>query len=213
MARNPRITLPVQTKLGLIVSYSELETHLADAEVRGRVWLVERAHDASRAGKVPGDFDILDLHSAMFGLVFEWAGKTRIEDVGPGWKVPVHWTDVAAQLRNLGLDAAVRRPGDSADLADVAKFIAWFHHRFQFLHPFQDTNGRTGRVLDHYLLWVSFSLVGADLAHSPQIEYFPSPAHENAYYEGLDEADSGAIEKLEAFYVERVSAAFSEPGG
>lgn len=212
MARNPRITMPIQTKLGVISSYPVLEAHLAEAEVQGRVWLIERAHDQSHAGKVPADFDILDLHAVMFGRVFEWAGKTRTEDVGPGWKVPVHWTDVAAQLRNLGLDAVVRRPGESASLADLAKFIAWFHHRFQFVHPFRDTNGRTGRVLDHYLLWVSFSLVGLDLAHSPQIEYFPTPAHEDAYYQGLDEADRGAVAKLEAFYVERVSAAFGEPG-
>jgi len=30
------------------------------------------------------------------------------------------------------------------DTADVANVIADAHHRFQWIHPFKDTNGRTG---------------------------------------------------------------------
>lgn len=44
------------------------------------------------------------------------------------------------------------------DTADVAHVIADAHHRFQWIHQFEDTNGRTGRVLDHYILRVTFGL-------------------------------------------------------
>jgi Fic family protein len=40
------------------------------------------------------------------------------------------------------------------DTEAVANVMADAHHRFQMIHPFKDTNGRTGRVLDHYVLWV-----------------------------------------------------------
>ena len=61
-------------------------------------------------------------------------------------------TDPATSL-SLDLAAWI---GDAAtmDTADVANVIA-DAHRFQLIYPFQDTNGRTGRVLEHYILWVS----------------------------------------------------------
>lgn len=30
--------------------------------------------------------------------------------------------------------------------------LAWFQHRFVFIHPFQDYNGRTARMLTIYIL-------------------------------------------------------------
>ena len=145
---------------------------------------------SSTQGTKPTDHDILDLHAAMFGDFLDWAGTTRRDDRGPGGRVAVSWADVRIQLRNLALDLAAW-VGDPAtmDTADVANVIADAHHRFQLIHPFKDTDGRTGRVLDHYILWVTFGLHADSLETSPSIEFFPTESHENEYYEGLLEAD------------------------
>lgn len=157
----------------------------------------------------PSDFDILDLHRAMFGEFLPWAGTTRQDDRGPGGKVPVPWHRVRLELRNLTDDLAAWVGALGAiDVEAMATVIADAHHRFEWVHPFQDTNGRTGRVLDHQLLWVTFELHGATLETSPTIEYFPTPDHEDAYYEGLAAADAGRPERLRAFYLERLVAAF-----
>jgi hypothetical protein len=108
------------------------------------------------------------------------------------------WSDLAHWV------LAVERP----ELANVASVVADAHHRFQWIHPFQDTNGRTGRVLDHYILWVTFGLHGSTRETSPVIEYFPTEREENDYYEGLSEAYLGRPERLHSFYVRRLVALF-----
>ena len=94
------------------------------------------------------------------------------------------------------------------EVPKIAEVVADFHHRFQWIHPFRDTNGRTGRVIDTYVLWVTFGLAGSDLASSPVIEPFPTERHEDEYYEGLAEADVGSKARLRAYYVDRIVAAF-----
>lgn len=94
--------------------------------------------------------------------------------------------------------------------ADVANVIADAHHRFQLIHPFKDTNGRTGRVLDHYILWLTFELHADSLETSPSIEYFPTESHEHEYYEGLLEGDLDRPERFRAFYLGRLLALFDD---
>ncbi len=65
-------------------------------------------------------------------------------------------------------------------------------------------------MIDHYLLWVSFELYADTLRTSPTIEYFPTTAHEDEYYDGLGEADLGRPDRLRAYYAERLIAAFED---
>lgn len=212
MARQGRRTEPLETLDGVVESYSEIEELLSNGEMKGRRWVFDRAQSGEHAGTKPTDHDILDLHGAMFGDFLEWAGTTRRDDRGPGGRIAVSWPDVRIQLRNLTLDLAAWI-GDSAtmDTADVANVVADVHHRFQLIHPFKDTNGRTGRVLDHYILWVTFGLHADSLETSPSIEYFPTESHEDEYYEGLLEADLDRPERIRAFYLERLLALFDDP--
>jgi Fic/DOC family len=153
---------------------------------------------------------MLDLHRAMFADVFAWAGTTRLEDRGPGGNVPVPWPQVRVALRQFADDLRVwvRSAGRNASLEEVADVVARAHFRFQWVHPFHDTNGRTGRVLDHYLLWVSFGLAGPFFDTTPTLEYAPTAAIGSAYYEGLRAADGHDTEPLRAYYVGRLIDAF-----
>jgi hypothetical protein len=211
VARQGRRTEPLETLHGVVADYAEIEELLSDGEMKGRRWVFDRAQSGEYGGSKPTDHDVLDLHRVMFGDFLEWAGTTRRDDRGPGGRVSLSWPDVRLQLRNLGLDLAAWI-GDTAtmDTEALANVIADTHHRFQWIHPFPDTNGRTGRVLDHYILWVTFGLHSDALETSPVIEYFPSEHHEDEYYEGLLEADLDRPERIRAFYLERLLALFDD---
>jgi hypothetical protein len=209
MARQRRHTEPLETLHGVLTSYEEIERQLVDGDWRARAWVFERARASARL-ETPRDVDVLALHRAMFSHVLPWAGELRKDDRGPGGKVPVAWWDVPVELRKLGddlraqVDALAPDPG----VPEIASILTNAHHRFQWIHPFRDTNGRTGRVLDAYLLWVTFGLAGPDLASSAIIEPFPTEAAEDDYYEGLQEADARKPERLRRYYEERLIAAF-----
>ena len=104
VARQGRRTEPLETRHGVVESYTEIEELLSNGEMRGRRWVLNRAQSVEHAGTKPTDHDILDLHGAMFGDFIEWAGTTRRDDRGPGGRVAVSWPDVRIQLRNLTLD-------------------------------------------------------------------------------------------------------------
>jgi hypothetical protein len=123
--------------------------------------------------------------------------------------VHVAFLRVREELRKLADDFGYWLAALGADppLVAVASVIADTHHRFQWIHPFVDTNGRTGRVLDHFLLWSSFDLMSLSRETSPTIAYSPDEPHETDYYEGLLEADLGRPGRLRAYYAERIENA------
>lgn len=212
MARQRRRTEPVETLHGVLVAYDEIEAFLSAGELSGRRWVLDQAL-ACPSGRTPSDTDILDLHSAMFRSVFAWAGTPRDTERGPGGSVNVRPWEVRAELRKLSDDLPfwISAIGAEPDVAAIAGIVADVHHKFQWIHPFHDTNGRTGRVLDHYLLWVTFGLGKETLEESLSIDYFPTLEHEDTYYNGLCEADNYRPDPLRAFYTERLEALFDAP--
>jgi fido (protein-threonine AMPylation protein) len=209
VARQRRHTEPLKTLRGTLTDYAEIDRFLLDGEFKGRSWIFERSQAAPLLSTYD-DHDIRALHRVMFGDILEWAGEFRTDERGPGGQVFIPWYHVAVAVRtftdNLGAWVAALSPDPV--LEELAGVMASAHHEFQRIHPFRDTNGRTGRVLDLYLLWVTFGLKKDSVASSPTIEPFPTAAEEDAYYEGLREADNHRPERLRNYYCERLAAVF-----
>ena len=94
--------------------------------------------------KVINDASILEHHKLLLtGIKDEWAGRFRS---GKEWvRVGAHIganPDFVEQLVKE-LIASYNKPGDDYFLDK----IAWFHAEFETIHPFNDGNGRLGRVL------------------------------------------------------------------
>lgn len=100
---------------------------------------------------------IRNLHKEGFEFIFpDWAGKFRTIDVTVGEYEPSHYSKVPALVRSLCDDLEERlkhmpRPENEEFLARVISLLAWFQHRFVWIHPFNDYNGRVARLLTNLL--------------------------------------------------------------
>jgi Fic-DOC domain mobile mystery protein B len=85
-----------------------------------------------------------NLHKAMFGDVWEWAGTYRLTDPNIGCR----WQDIVANVHACvgDVDYWVREATYTPDEIAVR-----LHHRLVLIHPFPNGNGRHTRQAANYL--------------------------------------------------------------
>lgn len=101
---------------------------------------------------------ICDVHRIGFGFIFpDWAGKFRTIDVTVGEYEPPHYSLIPELVKNMCDDLSERlkhlpssKSGEKF-LTEVIELLAWFQHRFVWIHPFKDYNGRVARLLTNLL--------------------------------------------------------------
>ncbi|KKT49634.1 MAG: Helicase-like protein [Candidatus Collierbacteria bacterium GW2011_GWC2_44_18] len=137
---------------------------------------------------------ILRVHNTAFGWIFpEWAGKYRSIRVEFSGKEPVLPHQIPEQILNLCADLNERlnnlNKNDEAYIENVVSLLAWFQHRFVWIHPFQDYNGRVARMITIQIL------LRMEL---PPIEIkAESNTDRQKYLNAMYSADEGNYEKLE----------------
>ena len=92
-------------------------------------------------------------------------------------------------------------------LDEIVTLLAWAHHRFVWIHPFQDYNGRIGRILSNIILL---------LLKLPPIELkIETASGRRRYIEALHQADHHSYEKLEVLFKKALIEAVNsiEKGG
>lgn len=97
---------------------------------------------------------ILKIHELAFVWIFpDWAGKYRTIRVEySGKEAPLPHL-VPTLITNLCLDLDQRINYLNKDnIENIIELLAWFQHRFVWIHPFQDYNGRLARMLTTYIL-------------------------------------------------------------
>ncbi len=97
---------------------------------------------------------ILDIHKKSFGWIFpKWAGKFRIIEVEVSNHQPPNFYKVPALMKQFCDDLNERlkyippRTEVEKYLKEIISLTAWTQHRFVWIHPFNDYNGRTARLL------------------------------------------------------------------
>lgn len=146
------------------------------------------------------------VHNIGFGWIFpEMGGKCRTIDVQVSQHTPPKYYTVPQLMKNFCDDIQERLKNIPSSINEEGYFdslielLAWTHHRFLWIHPFQDYNGRIGRLL------MNIILLNLDL---PAIELkVETPAGRKRYIKALQSADKYNLEPLKKLIREAIEEA------
>lgn len=150
------------------------------------------------------------VHKIGFGWIFpEMGGKFRKIEVTVSKHKPPRAHLVSQLMQDFTEDLKIRfKHLPSLDrqnfLEELTDLLAWSHHRFLWIHPFVDYNGRMGRLL------INIILLNLNL---PPIELKVETKRGRAtYVKALHAADQGYynyLKKLVQFALEEAAKEFS----
>lgn len=138
---------------------------------------------------------VCKLHSVAYGWIFpKWTGKFRKIQVTFSDKEAPQYFWVPELVANLCKDLAERLknlPSKESEkfILGVVALLAWFQHRFVFIHPFQDYNGRTARMLT-ILILLKLNLPPIELRAQKETD-------RKQYLTAMQKADKGDYSLLE----------------
>lgn len=148
---------------------------------------------------------IAKIHKEAFGWIFPtWAGKYRLIRVEFSGKEPVLPYQIPELILNLCADLKERLnnldKNDELYIEKIVSLLAWFQHRFVWIHPFQDYNGRIARMLT-ILILLKLDLPPIEIRAEGDID-------RQKYLEAMYAADDGNYEKLEKLIESALNESF-----
>lgn len=176
------------------------QSQLITLELEGTKKGLEYISTLIKAGKnAPITPDLIcKLHAISFSWIFpKWAGKYRNiqvtfsgKEAPPYYRIPELMVILCKNLKER-LRHLPKADDEEKFIIKVVELLAWFQHRFVFIHPFQDYNGRTARML------TTFTLLQLNL---PPIELKAETKKDRKQYltamQKADEEDFVFLEKL-----------------
>jgi len=188
-----------QTKFGILPREKVLEM-----EVLGtRNGLLFLNSTIKLSSKLTSDF-IKEIHKISFSdILMEEAGKFRTVQVTYSGNEAPHFSKIPELIKTLCEDiefglSQLPITNNEEYIGRVVEVLAHFQHRFVYIHPFVDYNGRTSRMFTSYILM---------RLHLPIIEIQTEQEKQrSAYIQALQKADGGDYSDLE----EIISSALNE---
>ena len=138
---------------------------------------------------------IKEVHKIGFSdILMEEAGKFRTVQVTYSGNEAPQFSKIPELIKTLCDDtefalSQLPKPDEEEYIERVVELLAQFQHRFVFIHPFIDYNGRTSRMFTSYLLM---------RLHLPIIEISTEQEKQRkSYIIALQKADEGDYFELE----------------
>lgn len=178
-----------QTKYGILSRLKVLKLEVLGTK-KGLIFLNQRAETNEELTPA----FINQVHKLSFSdILLDDAGKFRVVQITYSGKEAPHFSKIAEMIKILCDDtefALFQLPKSihNTFIERVVELLSQFQHRFVFIHPFVDYNGRTARMLTSYIL-MRLKL--------PIIEIKTEKGKERkAYIEALQKADTGEYQDL-----------------
>lgn len=138
------------------------------------------------------------IHKIGFGWIFpKMGGKFRIIDVQVSKHTPPKYFLVPELMINFCKDNTIRikhlsSQDEETYFDELIDLLSWSHHRFLWIHPFQDYNGRIARILNNIIL-LNLELPPIEL----KVE---TDSGRDKYVKALQDADNGDYTKLKQLF-------------
>jgi cell filamentation protein len=132
---------------------------------------------------------LLEIHRIAFNELYDWAGRWRTTQVVVGNLTPPEPTQVLQLVYQFveNLNFKIANSKTSQDHLDCLTFA---HYEFVRIHPFNNGNGRTGRIV--------MNLVALKFGYRPLELYHREGDSRKIYIDAMKSADKGNFEPLTA---------------
>lgn len=130
---------------------------------------------------------LLEIHSIAFSELYEWAGLWRTTTVKVGQLIPPEPSKVL-QLMYQFIDNLNFKVLNSTTHQDHLDCLTFAHYDFVRIHPFNNGNGRTGRIL--------MNIVALKFGYKPLELYHRDGDSRKIYIEAMKLADNGNFDLL-----------------
>ncbi|MBX2966304.1 MAG: Fic family protein [Cyclobacteriaceae bacterium] len=130
---------------------------------------------------------ILEIHHIAFSELYDWAGKWRTTQVTVGQLEPPQPHQII-QLMYQFVDNLNFKIGNAKTTEDHLDCLTYAHYEFIRIHPFNNGNGRTGRIV--------MNLVALKFGYKPLDLYHREGDSRKVYINAMKSADKGNFEPL-----------------
>lgn len=130
---------------------------------------------------------LLEIHKIAFGQLYDWAGKWRTNEVTVGQLIPTKPTLVLQTMYQF-IDNLNFKISISNNREKHIDCLVYSHYEFIKIHPFNNGNGRTGRIL--------MNIVAMKFGYQPLDLYYREGDSRKYYINAMKEADNGNYELL-----------------
>ncbi len=130
---------------------------------------------------------ILEIHSLAFSELYDWAGCWRTNTVMVGQLIPPEPSKIL-QLMYQFIDDLNFKIHNAITEDEHTSCLTFAHYEFVRIHPFNNGNGRTGRIL--------MNLVALKFGYKPLELYHREGDSRKNYIAAMKQADNGNFEAL-----------------
>lgn len=153
---------------GITIKGKNLSEHFEAKNHEKAIYLVEELAKPKYTLK---EKDIFDVHSLVLeNIESEFAGRYRngqVRILGANF-IPPNYVKISGLMKEL-----VSHANENPEKLNQVELVAKFHHKFVWIHPFFDGNGRTARLLMNLLL-MKFGYPPAIILKNNRKQYYRS---------------------------------------
>jgi cell filamentation protein len=139
---------------------------------------------------------LFEIHRIAFSELYDWAGTLRTTSVTVGQLTPPEPPKVL-QLMYQFIDNLNFKIHNAKNLQDHIDCLTFAHYEFIRIHPFNNGNGRTGRIL--------MNIVALKFGYKPLELYYREGDSRKIYIDAMKWADNGNIEPLATLIIKELT--------